>query len=91
MCVYIELECAVCVRVMFNNHYNKFLAYTSQIWPVKRGIPKSYDFVLTEIACKRKPEIQADLEELILEILAHIPLPIEKFLPLPRKIPRASL
>ena len=23
MCVYIEPECAVCVSVMFNNHYNK--------------------------------------------------------------------
>ena len=36
MYVYIWPECAVCVREMFNNHYNNFLAYTSQIWP---GIP----------------------------------------------------
>ena len=35
MCVYIKPECAVCVCVMFNNHYNNFLAYTSQIWPDK--------------------------------------------------------
>ena len=26
----------VCVRVMFNNHYNYFLAYTSQTWPDKK-------------------------------------------------------
>ena len=31
MCVYRKPECAVCVRVMFNNHYNNFLVYTSQI------------------------------------------------------------
>ena len=35
MYVYLLLECVVCVRVMFNNHYNNFLAHTSQIWPVK--------------------------------------------------------
>ena len=23
-------------RVMLNNHYNNFVAYTSQIWPVKK-------------------------------------------------------
>ena len=33
MCVYIQPECAVCVREMFNNHYNNFLPYTSQIGP----------------------------------------------------------
>ena len=27
------------VHVVFNNHYNTFLAYTSHIWPVKTGIP----------------------------------------------------
>ena len=36
MYVYMWPECAVCVRVMFNNHYNNFLAYTSQIWSVKK-------------------------------------------------------
>ena len=36
MCVYIWHECAVCVRMVFNNHYNTFLAYTSQIWPAKK-------------------------------------------------------
>ena len=30
MCVYIEPEGAVCVRVMFNNHYNNFLTDTPQ-------------------------------------------------------------
>ena len=39
MCVYIYPGRVVCVRVMLNNHYTNFLAYTSQIWPVKRGIP----------------------------------------------------
>ena len=39
MSVYIQPECPVFVRVMFNNHHNNFLAYTFQIWPVKRGIP----------------------------------------------------
>ena len=39
MCVYIKPECAVCVRVVFNNNYSTFLAYTSQIWLVKGGIP----------------------------------------------------
>ena len=41
MCVYIWPECAVCVRVMFNNHYNNFLACTSQIWPDKNSIPNA--------------------------------------------------
>ena len=41
------------VRVMFNNHYNNFLSHTSQIWPVKKRHSYSYEFVLTEIACKR--------------------------------------
>ena len=36
MYVYIQPECVVCVRMMFNNHGNDLLAYTSQIWPVKR-------------------------------------------------------
>ena len=35
MCVYIEPEGAVCVRVMFNNHYNNFLTDTPQIRPEK--------------------------------------------------------
>ena len=51
MYVYIQPECAACVRVMFNNHHNNFLAYISQIWPVKKR--HSYEFVLTEKACKR--------------------------------------
>ena len=37
MYVYIYPEGAMCVRVIFDNHYNNFLAYISQIWPVKRG------------------------------------------------------
>ena len=36
MCVYIQPECAVCVRVVFNNQYNSFMGYTSQIWPVNK-------------------------------------------------------
>ena len=52
MYVYIWPECAVCVRVIFNNHYS-FLAYTSQIWPVKKRYSLSYEVVLTEVACKR--------------------------------------
>ena len=36
MCVFISPECAVCVRVVFNNHHSTFLAYASQIWPVKK-------------------------------------------------------
>ena len=39
MYVKIWPECAVCVHVVFNNHYNTFLAYISHIWPEKRGIP----------------------------------------------------
>ena len=38
MCVYIEPECAVCVRVMFNNHYNNFLTDTPQTGQKKRGV-----------------------------------------------------
>ena len=55
MCVYIEPDSAVCVRVMFNNHHNNFLTDTPQIRPDEKrhGISKSYEFVLTEIACKR--------------------------------------
>ena len=36
MCVYIWPECAVCVRVALNNHYNTFLPSTSQMWPIKK-------------------------------------------------------
>ena len=36
MCVYIEPEGAVCVRVMFNNHYNNFVTDTPQIRPEKK-------------------------------------------------------
>ena len=55
MSVYIQHECAVCVRVMFSNHYNNFLAYTSQIWPHERGIPNpmSLSLILTEVTCKK--------------------------------------
>ena len=56
--------CAICVRVMFNNQYNNFLAYTSQIWPdKKRDIPNP---------------MSLSREECILEILAHLRYPIEK-------------
>ena len=36
MCVYIEPEDAVCVRVMFNNHHNNFLTDTPQVRPEKK-------------------------------------------------------
>ena len=36
MYVYIWPEYTACVYVVFNNHYNTFLAYTSHIWPVKK-------------------------------------------------------
>ena len=37
LCMFI---CSLNVQcVIFNNHYDNFLAYTSQIWPVKGGIP----------------------------------------------------
>ena len=40
MCLYyIEPERAVCVRVMFNNHYNTFLTDTPQIWPEIEAFP----------------------------------------------------
>ena len=39
MCVYIEPESAVCVRVMFNNHYNNFLKDTPQIGQKKEAFP----------------------------------------------------
>ena len=67
-----------CVGVMFNNHYNNFLAYTSQIWPVIKRHSQSNEFVSTEIARKRQPKIQADLKERILKILAHLRYPIKK-------------
>ena len=35
LCMFIYSLNVQCARVMFNNHYNNFLAYTSQIWPVK--------------------------------------------------------
>ena len=38
LCVYIELEGAVCVRVMFTNHYNNFLTDIPQIRPEKIGV-----------------------------------------------------
>ena len=45
MFVYVlQPECAACVRVMFDNYYNTFLGYTSQMWPVKRGIPNPMSF-----------------------------------------------
>ena len=44
--VYISSECAVCVRVMFNNHHNDFLVYTSQVWPDKKRLSQSYEFVV---------------------------------------------
>ena len=34
--------------------------------------------ILTEVACKRYPKIQADLEEPTLQILAHLRYPREK-------------
>ena len=39
VCLYVQPDYAVCVCVMFNNHYNNFMAYTFQMWPIKRGIP----------------------------------------------------
>ena len=39
MCVYIEPEGAVCVRVISNNHHNSFLTETPQIRPEKEAFP----------------------------------------------------
>ena len=36
LCVYLEPEGAVCVRVMFNNYYDNFLKDTPQIRPEKK-------------------------------------------------------
>ena len=36
MCVYIEPEGTVCIRLMFNNHHNNFLTDTPQIRPEKK-------------------------------------------------------
>ena len=39
ICVYLEPEGAVCVRVMFNNHQNNFLTDTPQIRLEKEAFP----------------------------------------------------
>ena len=61
--------------VTFNNHYKNFLAYTPKSRQAKRGIP----WVCLDWNSLWKDK--ADLQERILDPLAHVGYPTEKFPP----------
>ena len=62
---------------LFNNHYNNFLGFSTQI--KKQTSLTSSVFHKTLNSWWNKPKIQADLEELCsLEILGHLRLSTEK-------------